>query len=41
MLVVEELDDGLPGVTVVDVVSKTRGVNDGQTNCGVQPLLAI
>lgn len=40
MLVVEELDDGLPGVTVVDVVSKTGGVNDGQTNCVVQPLLA-
>jgi hypothetical protein len=32
MLVVEELDDGLPGVAVVDVVAKARGVDDGQAN---------
>lgn len=33
MLVVKEFDNGLPGVAVVDVVSETRGINDGQTNC--------
>jgi hypothetical protein len=32
MLVVQKLDDGLPAVTVVDVVSETRCVNDGQAN---------
>ena len=35
MLVVEEFDDGLPGVTVVDVVSETGGINDRQTNCPI------
>ena len=30
MLVVEELDDGLPRVAIVHVVSKARGVNNGQ-----------
>lgn len=29
MLVVEELDDGHPGVTVVDVVAEAGGVDDG------------
>lgn len=33
MLVVEELDDGLPGVAVVDVVAEARRVNDGETDC--------
>ena len=32
VLVVEELDDGHPRVTVVDVVSESRGINDGQAN---------
>jgi hypothetical protein len=32
MLVVQELDDGLPAVTVVDVVTETGCVNDGQTD---------
>lgn len=32
VLVVKELDDGLPRVAVVDVVAKTRGVDDGQAN---------
>lgn len=32
VLVVEELDNGLPRVAVVDVVSESRSVNDGQTN---------
>lgn len=40
MLVVKEFNDGLPGVTIVDVVAKAGGVNDGQTNCVVQPSLA-
>ena len=30
MLVVDELDDGHPRVTVVDIVTKARGVNDGE-----------
>jgi hypothetical protein len=30
MLVINEFDDGHPGVTVVDVVAKTGGVNDGE-----------
>lgn len=32
MLVVKELDDGHPGVAVVDIVTETRGVNDSQTD---------
>lgn len=32
VLVVEELDDGLPRVAVVDIVTESRGVNDGQSN---------
>jgi hypothetical protein len=34
MLVVKELDDGLPRVAVVDVVTETGGVNDGQAHWG-------
>jgi hypothetical protein len=34
MLIVKELDDGLPGIAVVDIVSEAGGINDGQTNCG-------
>lgn len=30
MLIVNELDDGKPGITVVDVVSESRGVDDSQ-----------
>jgi hypothetical protein len=33
VLVVEELDDGLPRVAIVDVVAETRGVNDGEADC--------
>lgn len=32
MLVVEELDNGLPRIAVVDIVSEARGINDGQAN---------
>jgi hypothetical protein len=32
VLVVKELDDGHPGVTVIHVVTEPRGVNDGQAN---------
>lgn len=32
VLVVKELDDGLPRVAVVDVVSEARGVNDGEAD---------
>jgi len=32
MLVVKELNDGLPRVTVVDVVAKARSVNHSQAN---------
>jgi hypothetical protein len=32
MLVVEELDNGLPRVAVVDVVAEARGVDDGQAD---------
>ena len=32
MLVVEELDNWHPGVTVVDIVSEARGVNNRQAN---------
>lgn len=34
VLVVEELDNGLPRVAVVDVVAEARGINDGQTDWG-------
>lgn len=33
MLIVEELNDGLPGIAVVDVVSESGGIDDGQANC--------
>jgi hypothetical protein len=36
VLVVEELDDGLPGVAVVDVVAEAGGVDDGQADCPCQ-----
>lgn len=32
VLVVKELNDRLPGVAVVDVVAKSGGINDRQTN---------
>lgn len=32
VLVVEELDDGHPGVAVVDIVAETGGVDDGQSD---------
>lgn len=32
VLVVEELDNGLPGVAVVDIVTESRSVNDSQSN---------
>lgn len=32
MLVVQELDDGLPRITVVDIVAEAGGINDGQTD---------
>lgn len=36
MLVIQELDNGLPGVTVVDVVSEAGGINNGQANLNNQ-----
>lgn len=33
VLVIQEFDDGLPGVTVVDIVSEAGSINDGQTDC--------
>lgn len=33
VLVVEELDNGHPRVTVVDIVAKAGGVDNGQANC--------
>ena len=33
MLVVQELDNGHPRVSVVDIVAETRGVDDGQPDC--------
>lgn len=33
VLVVEEFDDGLPGIAVVDIVAEARGINDSQSNC--------
>jgi hypothetical protein len=32
MLVVEKLDDGLPRVAVVDIVTEARGVDDGKAD---------
>lgn len=32
VLVIQELDDGLPGITVVDVVTEAGGINNGQAN---------
>lgn len=33
MLIVQELNDWHPGVAVVDIVSKARGINNSQSNC--------
>jgi hypothetical protein len=33
VLVVEELDNGHPRVTVVDIVAKSGGIDDGQSDC--------
>jgi len=33
VLVVKELDDGLPRVAVVDVVAEARGVDYGEADC--------
>lgn len=33
VLVVEELDDGLPRVTVVDIVAESGRVDDGKSDC--------
>lgn len=33
MLVVQELDDGLPRVAVVHIVAEAWGVNDGKADC--------
>lgn len=33
MLVIQKLDDGLPGVTVVDIVAEAGGIDDGQADC--------
>ena len=33
VLVIEELDNGLPRIAVVDVVAEARCVNDSQTDC--------
>jgi len=32
VLIIQELDDGLPGITVVDVVTEAGGINNGQAN---------
>lgn len=32
VLVVEELDDGLPRIAVVDIVTEAGGINDSQSN---------
>lgn len=32
VLVVEELDNGHPRVTVVDIVAESRSINDGQAD---------
>lgn len=32
VLVIQEFDNGLPGVAVVDIVSEAGGINDGQAN---------
>jgi hypothetical protein len=37
VLVVEELDDGLPRVAVVDIVAESRRVNDGQSDWESKP----
>lgn len=33
MLIVEEFDDGHPGVAIVHVVTEARCINDGQADC--------
>lgn len=33
VLVIEELDDGHPRITVVDIVTESRGVDNGETDC--------
>lgn len=35
VLIVQEFNDGHPGITVVHIVTETRRVNDGKADCGV------
>ena len=32
MLIIEELNDGLPRVTIVHIVAKSRGIDDGEAD---------
>jgi hypothetical protein len=32
VLVIQELDDGLPRITVVDIVAEAGGINDGEAD---------
>ena len=41
MLIVKELDDGLPGIPVVDIVAKSRGIDDGQAHWTGQLLICF
>jgi hypothetical protein len=41
VLVIQELNDGLPGITVVDVVTEAGGINNGQANCKKRVLSAF
>jgi hypothetical protein len=40
VLVVQKLDDRLPGIAVVDIVTKSRGIDNSQANYTAQFLLA-
>jgi len=41
VLVVKELDDGLPGITVVHVITEARSVNDSETDCNLHQRLQL
>ncbi len=41
VLVVKELDDGLPGIAVVHVITEARSVNDSEADCNASVIANI
>lgn len=40
VLIVKELDNWLPGITIVHVITEARSINDSKTDCNLHQLIA-